>query len=150
MPRLFLIAPFMVISLVLILGVYRYSPHPPSPPNVGTFWQFFPRPQHSYAESNTHAGEAGDVVVHADPQDEDRLSPPQLNVHSDSQNIDAEDTDNKISSGLSLVDGIRVTPPPPPADTEEYLAICKRAEGFIDSGKHLTEGQYRPPCQRRP
>ena len=139
MPRLILVAPLMVISLVLIFGVYRYGPHSPPPPNVSTVWQFFPRPQHSHANFTTHAWQSGDLLVHTDPQDDERLSPTQTNVHSDSKNVESADTDSEIPSESSLIDGIRVTPPPPAADTGEYLAICKRHESFLDSGKYLIE-----------
>lgn len=125
MLRLIFIAPLIVISLVFILGAYRYSSDPPPSPNVGAPWHYFPRPQHLCANSKTHAGQSKDLLVHADSQEHDELSLTSLNVHKDTKGAKSEDIEKAIPSEFSLVDGTRVSPPAPAADTDEYLAICK-------------------------
>ena len=115
----------MVILLVLILGAYRYTSHPPQPPDVGGFWHLSSRPQQSHTDSKTRPGQLGEVEVSADEQDDDQMSPSEWKEYDENKDSHPEENDEGNSSGFSLVDGVKVSPPAPPADTDEYLAICK-------------------------
>ena len=95
----------LTVTFFLIL-IATYGPHPA----VNSFWPQIHRPQQSFDDSKAQLEEPEGAGVISDiDQQKDRTS--------------IESQTYKPSEKLDF--RIKVSPPAPPADLEEYLAICK-------------------------
>ena len=143
--RIIVIGTLTVTTLLIILsgafGTY---------PKAGTLCAQVPRPFRAPSSSRIGPLNSNDLVVD--------IGAPK-NISTSAQDSAFNDTRSELDEpkpkpeSASALDGsTRVFPPAPPADTEEYLAICKYLNGdsYHCQRTILTEGNQRSACQERP
>lgn len=101
------------ISLIVIFGAY--GPHP----DVGSFWTYTSTLHQSFVNTTSQPWQLKKPIFNFGSQETNTSSSTLIDEHP------AEKTDNESPSEYSMLDGIKVSPPAPPADTDNYLAICK-------------------------
>ena len=114
-----------VISLIVIFGAYGPLPHP----DVGTLWNYTSTFHQSFRNTTSQPWQLKKPIFNFDSQETNTSSLTLVDLvdeHSSSDDIKpSEETDNAFPSEYSMLDGIKVSPPAAPADTDNYLAICK-------------------------
>ena len=109
-----------VISLIVIFGTY--GPRP----DVGRFWTYTSTLHHSFVNTTTQPWQLKRPIFNFGSQETNTSSSTLIDEHSNSDDTrPSEKTDNASPSEYSMLDGIKVSPPAPPADTDNYVAICK-------------------------
>ena len=114
-----------VISLIVIFGAYS----PLSHPNVGTLWTYTSTLHQSFRNTTSEPWRLKKPIFNFNSQETNTSSSTLVDLvdeHSSSDDTKPpEKTDNASPSEYSVLDGIKVSPPAAPADTDNYLAICK-------------------------
>ena len=109
-----------VLSLVILFGVY--GPHP----NVHTLWTYTSTIHQSFVNTTSQPWQLKKPIFNFGSKEVNTSSSAVVYDPSDSDDFGLpEKTDNRFPSKYSMVDGVKVSPPAPPADTDNYLAICK-------------------------
>lgn len=104
-----------VISLIVIFGAY--GPHP----DASTFWTYTSTLHQSFVNTTSQPWQLKKPIFHFGSEETNTSRPTLIDEYSDSDDV----IDNESPSEYSMLDGIKVSPPAPPADTDNYLAICK-------------------------
>lgn len=95
---------FIITVTIIIFAIGAYGP----PSDAGTFWTHVPRPHQCYTKSKTHLAQSEGLIADVGDVVPSFAKP-----------------DHKPAPESTMVDGVKVSPPAPPADDHEYLAICE-------------------------
>ena len=141
--RLVIILLFAIISLIVIFGAYGAHA------DVGTIWTYTSRIHQSFVNTTTQPWQLKRPIFNFASQETNESTSDFVYKHSNSE--PPEKTDDESPADFSMLDGIKVSPPAPPADTDNYLAICKEQRppplGFSNT---LISRTYRPSRQGSP
>ena len=117
--RVIIIIPLTVIILIFVLGAYAPQE------TAGSFWSSIPRPYHSRLDNKTQPVQLQSLLVKISTHENNTLTTTQLNETDNDGFGSVPKTFDGSNPEFSMVDSMKVSPPAPPADTDEYLAICK-------------------------
>ena len=149
--RLLALILLTVLSLVVIRVVY--GPHP----NFRTLWTYTSTIHQSFVNTTSQPWQLKKPIFSFGSKDANTSSSAVIYEPSKSDDFELpEKSDTEFPSEYSIVDGVKVSPPAPPADTDNYVAICKQQRPpkqpsyclFPGSGNPLIRRNYRPSRQR--
>ena len=151
-----------IISLLIIFGAYGLLPHP----HVGTLWSYTSRLHQSFRNTTSQPWQLKKPIFNFGSPETNTSSSTLVEPTDEHRSSDDTKPPEKIDyaspSEYTMLDGIKVSPPAAPADTDNYLAICKYSDPprkitTCDplclpptSSNALIKRCYRPSCQRSP
>lgn len=122
-----------LLSLAAILGAY--GPHP----NVRTLWTYTSTLHQSFVNTTSQPWQLKRPIVNAGSKEANASSSAVLYEPSKSDDFERpEKPDDGFPSEYSMLDGVKVSPPAPPADADNYLAICKQRRPGKNSPSTLS------------
>ena len=146
--RLLALILLTVLSLIVV-----YSPHP----NVGTLWTYTTTIHQSFVNTTSQPWQLKKSIFDFGSKDANTSSSALIYEPSKSDDFELpEKSDTEFPFEYSILDGVKVSPPAPPADTDNYVAICKQQRPpkqpsdclFPGSSNPLIRRNYRPSRQR--
>ena len=146
--RLLALILLTVLSLVVVYGLH---------PNVRTLWTYTTAIHQSFANTTSQSWQWKRPIFNFGSKDANTSSSAAIYEPSRSDGFELpEKGDSELPSEYSIIDGVKVSPPAPPADTDNYVAICKLQMHpkrpsyclFPGLSNPLTRRNYRPPRQR--
>ena len=146
--RLLALTLLIVLSLVVVYGLH---------PNVRTLWTYTTTIHQSFVNTTSQPWQLKKPIFNFGSKDANTSSSAVIYEPSKSDDFELpEKSDTEFPSEYSILDGVKVSPPAPPADTDKYVAICKQQRPpkqpfyclFPGSSNPLIRRNYRPSRQR--